>query len=88
MSDEEKNQIHNQDQSGQQAWGKKGVAVGLARELRSTLYTGEKFDKSLAVLVPVEEKLLPALWSFASSAEFNMLVRQLDHKVIAANGTP
>jgi hypothetical protein len=87
MSDEGKNQIHNQDQSGQQAWGKKGVAVGLARELRSTLYTGEKFDKSLAVLVPVEEKLLPALWSFASSAEFNMLVRQLDHKVIAANGT-
>jgi hypothetical protein len=87
MSDEEKEQIHNQDQSGQQAWGKKGVAVGLARELRSTLYTGEKFDKALAVLVPAEEGLLPALWSFASSAEFNSLVRQLDHKVIAANGT-
>lgn len=87
MSDEEKAQIHNQDQSGQQAWGKRGVAVGLAHELQSTLYTGEKFDKALAVLVPAEEDFLPALWCFASSPEFNTLVRQLDQKVIAANGT-
>lgn len=87
MSDKEKAQIHNQDQSGQQAWGKRGVAVGLSRGLNSTLYTGEQFDKALAVLVPAEEDFLPALWCFASSPEFSTLVRKLDQKLITANGT-
>lgn len=87
MSAAEQDQIHNQDQSGQQAWGKPGVAVGLARELRSTIYTGEKFDKSVAVLVPKDPAMLPALWAFAADPEFNRLVRRLDQKVIAANGT-
>lgn len=87
MSDEEKEQIHNQDQSGQQAWGKQGIAVSLARDLRCTLYTGDKFDKAVAVLVPRSDDLIPALWTFCTSPEFNRLVRQLDQKVIAANGT-
>ncbi len=87
MSDEERDQIHNQDQSGQQAWGKRGVAVGLARDLRCTLYTGHQFDKAVAVLVPRSDDMIPALWTFCTSPEFNRLVRQLDQKVIAANGT-
>ncbi len=87
MSDAEKDQIHNQDQSGQQAWGKKGVAVSLARELRSTVYTGEKFDKAVAVLLPADQDLVPALWSFCATQEFDRLVRELDQKIIAANGT-
>ncbi len=87
ISDAEKDQIHNQDQSGQQAWGKKGICVGLARQLRCTLYTGEKFDKALAVLIPAQEEHIPALWSFCATPEFDRLVRQLDQKVIAANGT-
>jgi hypothetical protein len=85
MSEAEREQIHNQDQSGQQAWGRKGVAITLARELRSTLYSGEKFDKSVAVLVPGDEGVIPALWCFCSSADFDRLVRQLDQKIIAAN---
>jgi len=87
MSEAERDQIHNQDQSGQQAWGKRGIAVGLSSELRCTLYTGEQFDKALAVLVPEKEDLIPALWSFCATPEFDRLVRQLDQKVIAANGT-
>ncbi len=87
MTQEDRDQIHNQDQSGQQAWGKRGVAVGLMRELKATLYTGEKHDKSVAAIVPIDEALVPAIWAFCSSPAFNEYVRQIDQNVIVANGT-
>lgn len=87
MSEAERAQIHNQDQSGQQAWGRAGVAVGLMRELKVTLYSGERHEKALAALIPDDLDLLPALWCLCSSPEFNKLVRQLDHNIIVANGT-
>jgi hypothetical protein len=87
MSEAERAQIHNQDQSGQQAWGRAGVAVGLMRELKVTLYSGERHEKALAALIPDDPDLLPALWCLCSSPEFNRHVRQLDHNIIVANGT-
>lgn len=87
MTQAEREQIHNQDQSGQQAWGKVGVAVGLMRDLKVTMYSGERHEKALAVLIPDSEELMPALWALCSNREFYDLVRELDHKVIVANGT-
>ena len=86
MSEAERVQIHNQDQSGQQAWGRKGVAVGLMGELRTSLYTGERFDKSVAVLVPDSEDMLPALWSFCNDPNFNTVVRSVDRNVMCSSG--
>lgn len=79
--------IHNQDQSGQRAWGRRGVAVALMRDLKASLYQGHRYDKSLAVLVPKSEELLPAIWAYCSSCEFHDAVRQMDQAVIVANGT-
>jgi hypothetical protein len=87
MSQEERDQIHNQDQSGQQAWGKRGITVGLMRELKATLYSGEKHDKSVAAIIPADDALIPAIWAFCSSPDFNQCVRQIDQNVIVANGT-
>jgi hypothetical protein len=87
MTDAERVQIHNQDQSGQQAWGRKGVAVGLMQDLRPTLYTGETYEKALAVLLPQSDSLIPALWAFCSDPLFNKAVRELEHNLIVANGT-
>ncbi|MCU0772109.1 MAG: BREX-1 system adenine-specific DNA-methyltransferase PglX [Verrucomicrobia bacterium] len=87
MTEWERDQIHNQDQSGSQAWGKRGVGVSLMRELRVTLYTGEIFDKAMAVLVPKNPKHINAIWAFTQSDEFAESVRRLDHKTIVANGT-
>jgi len=87
MSPGEREQIHNQDQSGQQAWGKIGVAVGLMRALKPTLFTGEKYEKALATLIPDDPADLPALWAFSSSPDFCKLVRQVDRNIIVANGT-
>jgi hypothetical protein len=87
MTNAERVQIHNQDQSGQQAWRRKGVAVGLMQDLRPTLYTGETYEKALAVLLPTSESLIPALWAYCSDPSFNKAVRELEHNVIVANGT-
>lgn len=83
----ERQQIHNQDQSGQQAWGRQGVAVALMRELKVTLYTGELYEKALTVLVPKKPEYLPAIWACCTSSNFNEQVRKLDQKVIVANAT-
>ncbi len=87
MTQAERVQIHNQDQSGQQAWQRRGIAVGLMQNLRATLYTGEVYEKALAVLVPSSATLLPAIWAFCNDPAFNKAVRELEHNVIVANGT-
>src|SRR5439155_1245504 len=74
-------------QSGQQAWGKKGVAVALMRELKATLYTGERYEKALTVLVPKNPQHLAAIWACCTAPDFNEQVRKLDQKVIVANAT-
>lgn len=87
MDSLQRDRIHNQDQSGQQAWGSKGIAVSLMRELKASFFSGERYDKSLAVLVPKKREDLDAIWAFCSSPEFNKSVRQIEHSVIVANGT-
>jgi hypothetical protein len=79
--------IHNQDQSGQQAWGKRGIAVALMRDLKASFYQGYRYDKSQAVLIPKDEKNLSAIWAYCSNHEFHDDVRQLEQAVIVANGT-
>lgn len=80
-------QIHNQDQSGQQAWGKKGVAVSVSGDLKASLYAGHAFDKSLATIIPKDEIDTSAILEFCSSSEFVDAVRRIDKKIIVANGT-
>ncbi len=87
ITDSEREQIHNQDQSGQQAWGKVGVCVSLMKDLKVSLYTGEIFDKAIAVLMPHNSAHHLALWAYCKSSEFAREVRQLDQNVIVANGT-
>lgn len=87
MDSLQRERIHNQDQSGQQAWGNVGVSISLMRDLKASIFSGERYDKSLAVLVPKKSEHLGAIWAFCSSQEFNKSVRQIEHSVIVANGT-
>ncbi|MBF0409658.1 MAG: N-6 DNA methylase [Candidatus Riflebacteria bacterium] len=66
--------------NGIKAWGRRGVAIRQTRMLPATLYTGEMFDQSCILLVPDDEKHLPALWAFCSSDEFHNEVRKIDKK--------
>jgi N-6 DNA Methylase len=87
MSEAERDQIHNQDQSGQQAWRKVGICVSLNRQLPITFYSGEVFDKAVAILLPKSPEVLLPILVYAQSDQFQTNVRALDQKTIVANGT-
>ena len=72
---------------GERAWGKLGVAVSQMGDLPVTLYTGQLFDNNTAVILPKDEKDLPAIWTFCSSPEFNAMVRAIDDKMNVTNAT-
>lgn len=67
--------------AGGLAWGRPGVCVRLVGDLPAALYSGEKFDQNCGVIVPDDESLLPAIWCFCSSPEFNRAVRRIDQKL-------
>ena len=73
--------------AGSMAWGKVGVAISQMRILPCTLYTGEIFDKNVAVVSPKEESHLPAIWCFCSSPEYHDAVRRIDQKLNVTNAT-
>lgn len=82
-----RSQLHDMHESGNLAWGRRGVAVNRVKNLRSGLYFGEAFHNSVAVAVPKrgQESLLPAIWAFLSSDDFVSEVRKLDSKLSLTN---
>jgi hypothetical protein len=63
---------------GQPAWGKRGVAVAVTRDLYRALYLGGMFDCTLRALTPVEDRHAAEICAFALSDELPFLVRQID----------
>ncbi|MCK6695562.1 MAG: BREX-1 system adenine-specific DNA-methyltransferase PglX [Thermoanaerobaculia bacterium] len=52
-----------------------------------SLFTGEKFDSNVAVLIPNTPSHLPAIWCFCSSPQFNEEVRKIDQALKVTNAT-
>jgi len=63
---------------GQPAWGKKGVAVAVTRNLYRSNYLGEKFDCTLASIIPENQIHLDAIRAFVLSDDFVSEVRKID----------
>jgi len=74
-------------ESGNLAWGKRGVAINQMNNLRASLFFGEKFDGNVNVVFPSNEKFLSALWAFCSSPQYEKEVRRLDQKLAVTNAT-
>ena len=72
---------------GREAWGRQGVAVRQVGSLPATIYSGEKFDTNVAIILPKQPDKLPAIWAFCSSPEFNTAVRQIDPTMNVTNAT-
>ena len=70
-----------------QAYGKKGIAIGQMRDMPKTLFTGSFYDNNTAVIVPQNPAHLPAIWCFCSSPEYNEAVRRIDQKLNVTNAT-
>ena len=72
---------------GREAWGKSGIIVRHMGQLPASLYFGDLYDQSSAVIVPNNPGDLPAIWSFCSSSEFNDSVRVIDQALKVTNAT-
>ena len=53
----------------------------------STLYTTEAFDQTVAVILPNDRAILPAVWAFCSSPDYAAAVREFDQKLNVTNAT-
>jgi len=84
---ETRDKLHDMHESGNLAWGKRGVAINQMNNLRASLFFGEKFDGNVNVVFPSNEKFLSALWAFCSSPQYEKEVRRLDQKLAVTNAT-
>ena len=73
--------------SGHAAWGKRGVAINRMGQLPAALYFGTKFDCNVAVIIPHDERDIPAIWAYCSSQEYGREVRRLNGKLSVTNST-
>ncbi|MEL0169781.1 MAG: N-6 DNA methylase [Pseudomonadaceae bacterium] len=87
FASERREMLHDMHESGNKAWGKKGVAINQMRQLKASYFTGEKFDGNVSVIFPKKENDLPALWCFCSSSDYNAVVRKIDQKLNVTNAT-
>jgi Eco57I restriction-modification methylase len=72
---------------GEGAWNRKGVVVSQMRHLPCSLYTGEAFDTNCAVIIPIEEANIAAIWAFCSSPQYFEEIRKIDQQVKVTNAT-
>jgi len=82
-----RSQLHDMHESGNRAWGFHGVAINRMRNLRGVPYYGDRFENNLAVVVPKNQTLLPAIAAFCMSPDFAKSVREIDMKVSLTNAT-
>jgi len=79
--------LHDSDKRGNLAWGKLGVAVSQMGSFPVTLYTGEKFDSNVAVILPKNPVHITAIWAYCQSPEFSSEVKKIDKKMNVTNAT-
>ena len=72
---------------GLDAQGKPGVIVSSMQELPVTRYLGTLVDNNAAIVLPLRQDVLPAVWCFCSSREYNQAVRRIDQNLKVTNAT-
>jgi hypothetical protein len=83
-----RDQLHDMHESGNRAWGKRGVAINRMANLRAVPYYGEHFDNNVAVVFPREkDELLGPLLTFLNSKDFPIAIRELDQALKVTNRT-
>jgi hypothetical protein len=72
---------------GQNVFTRRGVAVNKMSKLEPFFYAGEVFDDNICPISPKDQKILPALWAYVASDEFNSNVREIDQALKVTAGT-
>ncbi|WP_166424589.1 N-6 DNA methylase [Paraglaciecola sp. 20A4] len=72
---------------GREAWSKNGIAVRLTKPCPASLYSGNLYDQSSAVITPRNQDELPATYAYVSSKEFKEELEKIDQKRNVTNAT-
>ncbi len=67
--------------------GKKGVVLSAMREISATLYSGDLHYSLATPLVPKDPAHLLPIWAFATSPEYNSLVREIEQNIAVTTDT-
>ena len=74
--------------SGGEAWGKRGVAINVTRNLFCNYYLGELFDNTIAAVIPSKKREdLAAIYACVSSPEYIELLRKSDSSLSVTEHT-
>ena len=73
--------------AGHNAWGKLGVACAWMGTLPVSLYIGQIFDNSVAVIIPKDPEHLLPVYCFCSSPKYLQDVRKINQKTQVADST-
>lgn len=73
--------------AGGMAHDKNGILISPVGDMRCGIYHGGLFDKSTAVISPVEQSLTAGIYCYAQSNEFKSEIKLLDSKVAVTNQT-
>ncbi|HIF9501488.1 TPA: Eco57I restriction-modification methylase domain-containing protein [Photobacterium damselae] len=79
--------LHDSDQRGKVAFGKKGVAISSMGILPCSMFSGSRFDSNVAVVLPNKTNELAAIWAFCSSVKYNEKIREVDQALKVTNAT-
>jgi hypothetical protein len=72
---------------GNTVQGRRGVAISPMGPLPCAVYSGERFESTIAPLVPKKAAHLLALWVFTESESYRKAVRAIDQKLCVTTDT-
>ena len=72
---------------GQKAVGKRGIAVHRMGEIFAFHYSTKRFHQNLAVVLPNDDKDLPAILCFCTSPDYSETIREIDQSLKVTNAT-
>jgi hypothetical protein len=73
--------------AGHKAWGKFGISCAWMGKLPVSLYMGQIFDNSAAVIIPKNNDHILPIYCFCSSSTFSEEVRKINQKMQVADST-
>ncbi|MFD1207262.1 Eco57I restriction-modification methylase domain-containing protein, partial [Modicisalibacter tunisiensis] len=69
-------------QRGKPNWGKPGISISKMRELKASIYSERIYDENCCAIIPADPSIMPALWEFCRSPEYNHEVRKINQSIL------
>jgi hypothetical protein len=86
-AEETRDKLHDMHESGNLSWGKRGITICQMGNLESSLYSGARYDGNCATITPKDDGLLTAIYTFCSSKEYQVGIREIDQSIKVTNAT-